>query len=135
VAPIVRARVSVGGTCRIEMAVAIATAGTPPMNTTNMTARSEKSNHTIASGSQAMEGKAWSAVISVPMLRCTATDATIANPISVPTTTATLRPNASRMRLPRAAGSRPSSPVRFEVNAFHTSAGDGSLSGSITPAS
>ena len=64
-----------GGTCRIEIAVAIATAGTPPMNTTNITARSVNPNQTIASGSHAIDGRACKAVISVPTLRCTTTDA------------------------------------------------------------
>jgi len=105
------------------------------MNTTNITARSVNPNQTIASGSHAIDGRACKAVISVPTLRCTTTDATIANPITVPTTTATLRPNASRMMLPRAAGSSPLEPVMFDVNAFQTSAGDGSLDGSIQPVS
>src|SRR5262245_47222231 len=101
------------------------------MNTTNMTARSVAPNHTIARGSQAIDGSACSAVIRVPMLRCTRTEAAIAKPISVPTTTATLRANASRMRLPRTATGSPSGPVRLAVKAFHTSPGDGSLSGGI----
>jgi hypothetical protein len=55
--------------------------------------------------------------------------------MNVPRTTATLRLNASRRRLPSAAGSSPSDPVRFVVNAFQTSAGEGRSFGENQPAS